>query len=77
MSEQTDHIRRLNDMTRTQPKIVNASWDLTHGVTHLLVGDLAPGQPVAAHAPERVAALRTALASFRDWESGNDPYGGA
>jgi hypothetical protein len=75
MSEQTDHIRRLNDMTRTQPQIVNAAWVLTQGVSHLLVGDLAPGQPVATHAPERLVALRAALASFRDWESGNDPYG--
>jgi hypothetical protein len=38
---------------------------LTHGVAHLLVGDLAPGQPVATHAPERAAALRAALFGAR------------
>ena len=75
MSEQTDHIRRLNDMTRTQPEIVNATWVMTEGVAILLVGELAEGEAPRPYAPERVAALRHALATFTDWTEGNDPYG--
>jgi len=75
MSEQTDHIRRLNDMARTQPEIVNATWVITQGVAALLVGELAEGEDAKPYAPERVAALRHALATFTDWTEGNDPYG--
>jgi hypothetical protein len=75
MSEQTDHIRRLNDMTRTQPEIVNATWVMTQGVAVLLVGELAEGETPKPYAPERAAALRHALATFTDWTDGNDPYG--
>ena len=51
MSNQTDHIRRLNDMARTQPQIVNATWVMTNGVQRLLAGkdtQNVPGSPPIA-----------------------------
>jgi hypothetical protein len=74
MTDQTFHIRRLNDMTRTQPEIVNATWVTTRGVLHLLNGDNDRDDTVLP-APARVAALRAAIATFNDWTEGNDPYG--
>jgi len=74
MIDQTFHIRRLNDMTRTQPEIVNATWVTTRGVLHLLNGDNDRDDTVLP-APARVAALRAAIATFNDWTEGNDPYG--
>jgi Protein of unknown function (DUF3768) len=74
MTDQTFHIRRLNDMTRTQPEIVNATWVTTRGVLHLLNGDSDRDDTVLP-APARVAALRAAIATFDDWTEGNDPYG--
>jgi hypothetical protein len=71
----TDHAaltRRLNDMTRSQPEIANASWVMTQGVAALLIADENddPPKPDAA----RFAMLRAALAAFNHWPSGNDPY---
>jgi hypothetical protein len=74
MSTQTDHIRRLNDLARTQPQIVNATWVITNGVRHLLSGDDdSPAGIVLAR--DRVMALRHAVASYSDWSDGTDPYG--
>ena len=56
MSNQTDHIRRLNDMARTQPQIVNATWVMTNGVQRMLAGnDDSPAGIVVAR--DRVMAL--------------------
>jgi hypothetical protein len=74
MSDQTDHIRRLNDMARTQPQIVNATWVITIGIRHLLAGkDDSPD--AFAVARERIAALRHAIATFSDWNEDSDPHG--
>ena len=74
MSNQTDHIRHHNDMARTQPQIVNATWVMTSGVQRLLAGnDYIPAGMVVAR--DRVMALRHAVASYSDWSYGNDPYG--
>jgi hypothetical protein len=74
MSNQTDHIRRLNDMARTLPQIVNATWVMTNGVQRLLAGnDDSPAGIVVAR--DRVMALGHAVASYSDWSDGNDPYG--
>jgi hypothetical protein len=73
MSEQTDHIRRLNDMARTQPQIVNATWVMTIGVQSLLAADCP--EVAAADVGARIASLRAAVATFSDWSEGNDPYG--
>jgi len=70
----TEHVRRLNDMARTQPEIANATWVMTTGVQHLLAGDDDSAVAVAA-ARERATALRHAIATFNDWTEGNDPYG--
>jgi hypothetical protein len=72
MDTQT-HIRRLNDMTRTQPEIVHATWVTTRGVLHLLAGDNDRDDAVLP-APARVAALRAAIATFSNWSEDNDPY---
>ena len=74
MIDQTFHIRRLNDMTRTQPEIANATWVTTQGVLHLLAGDDDRDDAVLP-APARVAALRAAIATFSNWSEDNDPYG--
>lgn len=74
MTDQSFHTRRLNDMTRTQPQIVNATWVMTQGVAHLLAGDDDREEAVAA-ALTRALALRAAIATFSDWREGNDPYG--
>jgi hypothetical protein len=74
MSEQTDHIRRLNDMARTQPQNVNATWVMTQGVRHLLAGD-DDNDAAVAPALQRVAALRAAIATYSDWSEDNDPHG--
>ena len=71
----TDHIaltRRLNDMTRSQPEIANASWVMTQGVAALLICDDGdnPAKPDAA----RFAMLRATLAAFNHWPKGNDSY---
>jgi len=74
MTDQTFYIRHLNDMTRTQPEIVNATWVTTQGVLHLLVGDNDRDNAVLP-TPARVAALRAAIATFSNWSEDNDPYG--
>ena len=72
MTDKTDQTRRLNDLARTRPETVNASWVMTQGVLHLMTGDEdAPG--ASTHAVERVTALRAAIAQFSDWDEGNDP----
>ena len=75
MSDLTHHTQRLNDLARTRPETVNATWHITRGVAHLLTGENPPADQPEAYAPERTAALRDALALFKDWDSGNDPYG--
>jgi hypothetical protein len=75
-SHQTDHTaltRRLNDMARSQPEIVNASWMMTRGVAALLISENGNSkfQPDTA----RLSTLRATLARFNDWPEGNDPYG--
>jgi len=75
MSDLTHHTQRLNDLARTRPETVNATWHITRGVAHLLTDENPPADQPEAYAPERAAALRDALALFNDWDSGNDPYG--
>ena len=75
MSDLTRHTQRLNDLARTRPETVNATWNIARGVAHLLTGENSPADQPEAYAPERAAALRDALALFNDWDSGNDPYG--
>ena len=65
-----ERIRHLNDLARTKPETVNATWVITAGIQHLLFGnDDSPADP------ERLAALRHAIATFHDWSPDNDPYG--
>jgi hypothetical protein len=73
MTDHTAHTRRLNDMTRTQPEIANASWVMTQGVAALLVCEDGATQPTPD--PAKLAQLRAALARFDHWPTGNDPYG--
>jgi hypothetical protein len=72
MTDHTALTRRLNDMTRAQPEIANASWVMTQGVAALLISDGGgnPPKPDAA----RFAILRATLAAFNHWPKGNDPY---
>jgi hypothetical protein len=74
MTDKTDQTRRLNDLARTRPETVNASWVMTQGVLHLMTGD-EDAPDATARAVERVTALRAAIAQFSDWDEGNDPYG--
>ena len=64
--------RRLNDMTRSQPEIANASWVMTQGIAALLICDDGANQPKPD--PSRFATLRATLAMFNHWPKGNDPY---
>jgi hypothetical protein len=69
MTDLSAQTRRLNDLTRSQPTIANASWVMTQGVAVLLTdNDDKPD-------PARLTTLRTALATFNHWPEGNDPYG--
>jgi hypothetical protein len=73
MTDHTALTRRLNDMTRTQPSIANATWVMTQSVAALFVaedGD-GPSKPDLA----KLSQLRAALASFDHWPIGDDPYG--
>jgi hypothetical protein len=74
MTDKTDHIRKLNDLARTQPAIVNASWVITPGVRALLAGGSELDGALPEATAERIAALRHAVASFNDFPEGNDPY---
>jgi hypothetical protein len=71
----TGRIRRLNDLTRTQPIIANANWVMTEGIAHLLTGDAKRDTPAAEAALARVTELRRAIAEYSDWSEGSDPYG--
>jgi hypothetical protein len=74
MTDHTADIRRLNDLARTRPETVNATWVMTQGVFALVAGE--DDTPTAVHAAvARVAQLRNALASFAAFTEGNDPYG--
>jgi hypothetical protein len=73
MPDHTTHTRRLNDMTRTQPSIANATWVMTQAVAALLVLEEGEGPPKLD--PAKLAQLRNALANFDHWHVGNDPYG--
>ncbi|MBN9555696.1 MAG: DUF3768 domain-containing protein [Alphaproteobacteria bacterium] len=72
MTDRTARTRRLNDMTRSQPEIANASLVMTQGVAALLISgdDDNPPKPDAS----RSATLRATLAAFNHWPKGNDPY---
>jgi hypothetical protein len=73
MTDHTDEIRRLNDLARSLPETVNATWTLTRGVVLLLTGcDDSPCG--TAQAVERFAQLRGAIAQFKDWPQDDDPY---
>lgn len=58
MTDQTEGIRRLNDLARKAPQTLNASWMLTRGVLTLLAG----GENGTSAAPLR-AAERTRVTS--------------
>ena len=60
MTDKTDHIRKLNDLARTQPAIVNASWVITPGVRALLAGDSELDGALPEATAERIAALADA-----------------
>jgi hypothetical protein len=74
MSDSTEQTRRLNDLARTRPQTVNASWVMTQGVAKLLAGEDDASADVSA-ALERLAALRAALAAFTDFSESNDLHG--
>jgi hypothetical protein len=74
MTDKTDQTRRLNDLARTRPETVNASWVMTQGVLHLMTGD-EDAPDASTRAVKGVTALRAAIAQFSDWDEGNDPYG--
>jgi hypothetical protein len=42
MTDNTDEIRRLNDLARTRPETVNATWVMTQGVVALVAGETTP-----------------------------------
>lgn len=63
-AERTAETARLNDSARTDPARIKATWHATRGVAELI-----------ADAEGRAEELRHALASFSDFEPGNDPYG--
>lgn len=75
ITDKTDRIRRLNDLARTQPQIVNATWVVTQGVNYFLVGDGDLAEPVRPEALARVSMLRKTIAEYSRWEPGNDPHG--
>jgi hypothetical protein len=74
MTTNSDEIRRLNDLTRTVPETVNATWTMTRGVVLLLAGE-GESPESTAQAVQRFSALRAAMANFSDWPDDNDPYG--
>lgn len=63
-AERSAETARLNDLARSAPKSVNASWLATSGVA-------------ALNAEERDAqvTLARALAQFSQFDEDNDPYG--
>jgi hypothetical protein len=74
MFNPTEQTRRLNDLARTSPETVNASWVMTQGVAQFLAGDDDTAGAVISGL-ERLAALRAALAAFTDFSEDNDPHG--
>jgi len=74
MTDKTDHIRKLNDLARTQPAIVNAIWVVTPGVKALLASDPEADGALPEESAERTATLRHAVATFNDFPQANDPY---
>jgi hypothetical protein len=73
MTTTSDEIRRLNDLTRTAPETVNATWTMTRGVVLLLAGE-DESAASTAQAVQRFSQLRSAIAAFCDWPEGNDAY---
>jgi hypothetical protein len=65
--ERTRETARLNDLARTAPKTVNASWLATGGVAALIAE--------AAAGYDRGVELAVALAGFCDFNEDGDPYG--
>ncbi len=66
-AERTVETARLNDLARTAPKTVNATWLATSGVATLIAE--------AADGTDRGIELIARLAGFTDFDEGNDPYG--
>jgi hypothetical protein len=66
-AERTQETARLNDLTRTAPKSVNASWLATSGVAALIA------EAAAGH--DRGVELARALAGFSKFDEDDDPYG--
>ena len=66
-AERTVETARLNDLARTAPKTVNATWLATGGVAALIAE--------AVNGEDRGVELATRLARFTDFDEGDDPYG--
>jgi hypothetical protein len=60
----TAETARLNDLARTDPHRVNATWHTTKGVADLMEG----GQ-------DRRRELQEAIAGFSAFDPGDNPYG--
>ena len=75
MTDKIAEIRRLNDVTRTRPANVNATWVVTRGVAYLLAGEMPTAEQLPATVNPRFDLLEQAIANYADWTEGNDPYG--
>ncbi|HEY4275919.1 MAG TPA: DUF3768 domain-containing protein [Rhizomicrobium sp.] len=75
MTDKTAEIRRLNDLARTRPDTVNATWVVTQGVAYLLAGEIPTGEPIPADVNARFNAFKQVIAAFSDWTEDNDPFG--
>lgn len=62
--DRTAETARLNDLTRTAPHRVNASWFMTQGVSALV-----------AEAEPRGGELVQAIGGFSSFDADNDPFG--
>ena len=69
MIDHSAEARRLNDLTRTRPETVNASWVMMQGALHLVAG-MDESRSAIAPALDRVAALRAAIAMFSGFTEG-------
>jgi len=66
-AERTVETARLNDLARTAPKTVNATWRAPVAVAALIAE--------AANGEDRGVELGTRLARFTDFDEGDDSYG--
>jgi hypothetical protein len=74
MTDKTAQTRRLNDLARTKPESVNATWVITRGVAYLLADDMPTAEPLPPGVNARFVMLKRAVADYADWHEGNDPY---